>query len=40
MVADFLTKPLQGSTFRRFKDLIMGVLPKGAVYKIVTRDNV
>ena len=25
MVADFLTKPLQGSVFRRFRDAIMGV---------------
>ena len=28
MVADFLTKPLQGANFKRFRDLIMGVLPK------------
>ena len=40
MVADFLTKPLQGATFKRFRDLIMGVLMKGKVYKYVTRDNV
>jgi len=26
MVADFMTKPLQGSTFVRFRDLIMGVV--------------
>ena len=25
MVADFLTKPLQGSAFRRFRDAIMGL---------------
>ena len=25
MVADFLTKPLQGSVFRRFRDTIMGL---------------
>ncbi len=24
MVADFMTKPLQGSHFRRFRDIIMG----------------
>jgi hypothetical protein len=26
MVADFMTKPLQGSTFVRFRDLIMGAV--------------
>ena len=26
MVADFMTKPLQGSTFTRFRDLIMGAM--------------
>ena len=26
MVADFMTKPLQGSTFTRFRDLIMGAV--------------
>ena len=25
MVADFMTKPLQGSHFRRLRDLIMGM---------------
>jgi hypothetical protein len=25
MVADFMTKPLQGSKFRRLRDLIMGM---------------
>ena len=25
MVADFLTKPLQGGVFRRFRDAIMGI---------------
>ena len=40
MVADFLTKPLQGAMFKRFRDLIMGVLPKAEVYKVLTRDNV
>ena len=25
MVADFMTKPLQGSAFRKFRDLIMGL---------------
>ena len=40
MVADFLTKPLQGAMFKRFRDLIMCVLPKAEVYKELTRDNV
>jgi hypothetical protein len=40
MVADFLTKPLQGAMFKRFRDLIMGVLPKAEVYKVLTRGNV
>ena len=28
MTGDFWTKPLQGSLFRRFRDLIMGVVPQ------------
>ena len=28
MIGDFLTKPNQGSTFRIFKDLSMGVMPQ------------
>jgi len=31
MVADFLTKPLQGASFKRFRDLIMGVLSRREV---------
>ena len=27
-VSDFWTKPLQGALFRRFRDLIMGVIPQ------------
>jgi hypothetical protein len=27
MIADFLTKPLQGAMFRKFRDLLMGVVP-------------
>jgi hypothetical protein len=27
MVADFLTKPLQGAAFTKFRDLLMGVIP-------------
>ncbi len=27
MIADFLTKPLQGAMFRKFRDLLMGVMP-------------
>ena len=40
MVADFLTKPLQGSMFRKFRDLIMGSLSKEEASKIITRDAV
>ena len=40
MVADFLTKPLQGANFKRFRDLIMGVLLRREVYNVMTRDNV
>jgi hypothetical protein len=38
MVADFMTKPLQGSTFKRFQDLIMGALPMEKVSDVLTRD--
>jgi hypothetical protein len=27
MVADYMTKPLQGALFRKFRDQIMGVVP-------------
>ena len=27
MIADFLTKPLQGAMFWKFRDLLMGVVP-------------
>ena len=27
MTGDFFTKPLQGALFKRFRDLIMGVVP-------------
>ena len=40
MVADFLTKPLQGASFKRLRDLIMGVLLRRDVQKLLTRDNV
>ena len=40
MVADFFTKLLQGAMFKRFRDLIMCVLPKVEVYKVITCDNV
>jgi hypothetical protein len=29
MTADFWTKPLQGASFRRMRDLIMGVTKQG-----------
>jgi hypothetical protein len=40
MIADFLTKPLQGSAFRRFRDLIMGKLSLREANKVLTRDKV
>jgi hypothetical protein len=40
MVADFMTKPLQGSTFKKFRDLIMGALPRKEVSNVLTRDPV
>ena len=40
MVADFMTKPLQGSAFREFRDLIMGSLSVKEVNKLITRDTV
>jgi hypothetical protein len=27
MIADFATKPLQGAMFKKFRDMIMGVVP-------------
>ena len=40
MVADFLTKPLQGSVFRQFRDLKLYLLPKKEVAKVLTHDLV
>ena len=40
MVADFMTKPLQGSTFKKFRDLIMGALSMREVPNVLTRDQV
>ena len=37
---NYLTKPLQGAMFKRFRGLIMGVLPKAGVYKVLTCENV
>jgi hypothetical protein len=28
MIADFLTKPLQGKVFQKFRDVLMGAVPK------------
>ena len=28
MIADFLTKPLQGKVFQKFRDVLMGANPK------------
>ena len=38
MVADFMTKPLQGSMFKKFRDLIIGVLPMREATKVLTRE--
>ncbi len=35
-----MTKLLQGSTFRKFRDLIMGALPMREVSKVLTPDPV
>jgi hypothetical protein len=40
MAADFLTKPLQGSAFRQFRDLIMGKLSMKEAAKVLTCDKV
>jgi hypothetical protein len=40
MVADFMTKPLQGSVFKNFRDLIMGSLSTKEAAKLLTRDAV
>ena len=40
MVADFLTKPLQGLAFKKFRDLIMGSLSMEEAKKVLTRDKV
>ena len=40
MVADFMTKLLQGTTFKRFRDLIMGARSKKEVDKLLTCDQV
>ncbi len=37
---DFMTKPLQGSLFKKFRDLIMGALTMAEVQKVLTRDPV
>lgn len=40
MVTDYMTKLLQGSTFTRFSNLIMGALPKKEEFKILIRDEI
>ncbi len=40
MVADFMTKPLQGSAFKRFRDLIMGSISMKEAKQILTRDTI
>ena len=31
MIADYLTKPLQGKMFNRFRDVLMGAVPMSYV---------
>ena len=40
MVADFMTKPLQGALFKKFRDLIMGALPIEEVNKVLKHDKI
>ncbi len=40
MIADFMSKPLQGALFKKFRDLIMGVTPLSKAKMVVTRDMV
>ena len=39
MIADFMTKPLQGSLFKKFRDVIMGSISTEEMLKIVTCDS-
>jgi hypothetical protein len=39
MIADFMTKPLQGSLFKKFRDVIMGAISTEEMLKTVTRDS-
>ncbi len=38
MIADFMTKPLQGSAFRNFRNLIMGLLLMKEAANVLTND--
>jgi len=40
MVADFMTKPLQGSAFVRFRDLIMGAVSMKEMKKKKSSESV
>ncbi len=40
MVADFMMKPLQGTIFKKFRDLIMGSLSMDEAAKLLIRDAV
>jgi hypothetical protein len=39
MIVDFMTKPLQGSVFKKFRDLIMGAISTEEMHKILTCDS-
>ena len=36
MLADFFTKPLQGSLFRKFRSVLLGEAHTGSLYVLVT----
>ena len=40
MVADFMMKPLQGSAFRNFRNLIMGLLSMKEATSVLTNDMI
>ena len=39
MIADFFTKPLQGSLFRKFRDVVLGYKHISSLYHDITREK-
>ena len=39
MIADYYTKPLQGSLFRKMRDIVMGIAPFPAEERVESRNN-